>query len=459
MTGGAGVVGQELLAAHHRGDVDRERDEDEEQEGRTEVDAERMERVEARVLGLAAPALGHVGERRRGEQGQPGRTEQDEGTDTSTGRAWTAEVRDHDGQAIAILAGMPHPLITPIMNVTEVSGSGTNPLMTCSSSEQLCTWVLEQTGNSELAMVTDWIVGKPSALVGLIVLGLVVRWLLHRVIDRIVRSAEVGMLPNRLSRKISGGKMGAALNMREDTGYTRRAQRAATMGSLLKSIVSGVIFTVIALMAISELGYDIAPLIASAGIIGVALGFGSQALVKDFLSGIFMIFEDQYGVGDVVDLGEASGTVEAVSLRVTRLRDVNGTVWYVRNGEILRVGNMSQNWARTVLDVTVGYKEDLVRVRRTLEEVAHDLWEDEDFTGLIIEEPEVWGVESLGVDGIVVRVTLKTAPMEQWRIARAMRERVKARFEHEGIDLAVAQRVMWQESAPSAASAEPTEEA
>ena len=353
---------------------------------------------------------------------------------------------------------MPHPLTAPIINVTEVSGSETNPLTTCTDGT-LCTWVLRETGNRTLANVVDWVVGKPSALVGLIIIGLLVRWLLHRVIDRVVKRAEIGMLPNRLSRAITGGKMGTALNLREDAGYTRRVQRAATMGTLLKSIVSGVVITVIALMAISELGYDIAPLIASAGIIGVALGFGSQALVKDFLSGIFMIFEDQYGVGDVVDLGEASGTVEAVSLRVTRLRDVNGTVWYVRNGEILRVGNMSQNWARTVLDVTVGYKEDLVRVRRTLEEVAHDLWDDEDFKGLIIEEPEVWGVESLGVDGIVVRVTLKTAPMEQWGVARAMRERVKARFEHEGIDLAVAQRVMWQESAPSAASAEPTEEA
>ena len=345
--------------------------------------------------------------------------------------------------------------------MTEDSGSETNPLVprtTCTDGT-LCTWVYDQTGNQTAANVTDWVVGKPSALVGLILIGLVVRWLLHRLIDRLVRRAEHGVLPNRLSRAISGGRVGAALNLREDPGYTRRVQRAATMGSLLKSIVSGVVFAVIALMFISELGYDIAPLIASAGILGVALGFGSQTLVKDFLSGIFMIFEDQYGVGDVVDLGEASGTVEAVSLRVTRLRDVNGTVWYVRNGEILRVGNMSQNWARTVLDVTVGYAEDLVRVRRVLEEVAHDLWEDEDFKGLIIEEPEVWGVESLGVDGIVVRVTLKTAPMEQWGVARAMRERVKARFEHEGINLAVAQRVVWQESAPSAASAEPTEDA
>jgi small conductance mechanosensitive channel len=352
---------------------------------------------------------------------------------------------------------MPHPLTAPIIDVTEVSGSETHPLLTCSSDEDLCTWVLEQTGNSQLATATDWVVGKPSALIGLVLIALAVRWVLHRIIDRVVRRAEVGMLPNRVSRAITGGRMGEALNLSEDPGYTRRVQRAATMGSLLKSIVTGTVFTVVALMAISELGYDIAPLIASAGILGVALGFGSQTLVKDFLSGIFMIFEDQYGVGDVVDLGEASGTVEAVSLRVTRLRDVNGTVWYVRNGEILRVGNMSQNWARTVLDVTVGYTEDLVKVRRVLEEVAHDLWEDEDFKGLVIEEPEVWGVESLGVDGIIMRVTLKTAPMEQWGVARAMRERVKARFEHEGINLAVAQRVVWQESAPSAASAEPTE--
>jgi small-conductance mechanosensitive channel len=344
---------------------------------------------------------------------------------------------------------MPHPLTTPIIAMTEVSGSETNP---CETEAQLCNWTWERSGDATLATTVDWVVGKPLALVVLIIIGLVVRWLLHRLVDRVVQKAEHGVLPDRLSRAISGGRMGAALNLREDPGYTRRVQRAATMGSLLKSIITGVVLTVVTLMFIAELGYDIAPLIASAGIIGVALGFGSQTLVKDFLSGIFMIFEDQYGVGDVVDLGEASGTVEAVSLRVTRLRDVNGTVWYVRNGEILRVGNMSQNWARTVLDVTVGYDEDLVKVRRVLQEVAHDLWEDEEFKGLVIEEPEVWGVESLGVDGIVVRVTLKTAPLEQWAVARTMRERVKARFEHEGINLAVAQRIAWQESSPSAAS-------
>src|SRR5918993_920284 len=328
---------------------------------------------------------------------------------------------------------MPHPLTAPIIDVTEVSGSETHPLLTCSSDEDLCTWVLEQTGNSQLATATDWVVGKPSALIGLVLIALAVRWVLHRIIDRVVRRAEVGMLPNRVSRAITGGRMGEALNLSEDPGYTRRVQRAATMGSLLKSIVTGTVFTVVALMAISELGYDIAPLIASAGILGVALGFGSQTLVKDFLSGIFMIFEDQYGIGDVVDLGDASGTVEAVTLRVTRLRDVNGTVWYVRNGEIQRVGNQSQNWARSVLDVGVRYDSDLAKVRSVLQEVARDLWHDDEFGTVIIEEPEVWGVESLLPDRVVVRVTLKTAPLEQWRVAREMRERVKARFDYEGI--------------------------
>ncbi len=315
--------------------------------------------------------------------------------------------------------------------------------MTCSTDEYLCTLVLGWTDNEELATAVDWIVGKPSALVGLVVIGLLIRWALHRIVDRVVQRAEVGMLPGRISRAITGGRMGAALNLTEDPGHTRRRQRAATMGSLLKSIVSGVVYTVVALMAVSELGYDIAPLIASAGIIGVALGFGSQALVKDFLSGIFMIFEDQYGVGDEVDLGEASGTVEAVSLRVTRLRDVNGTVWYVRNGEILRVGNMSQNWARTVLDIRVAYGEDLARVTRVLADVAHDLWEDEDFRGRVIEEPSVWGVQELGVDGVVVRLALKTAPLEQWAVAREMRARIKARFDHEGIEMPFPQQVVW----------------
>jgi small-conductance mechanosensitive channel len=281
----------------------------------------------------------------------------------------------------------------------------------------------------------DWLVGRPLAVLSLVVLGLVVRWLAHRAIDRLVRGAEAGLLPQRLGQlSLRGVSLGEALSW-EDPGATRRVQRAQTLGSLLKSITSGVIVGLVAVMVLSEIGVDIAPILASAGILGVALGFGAQSLVKDYLSGIFMIFEDQYGVGDSIDLGTVSGTVEAVSLRVTRLRDVNGTVWYVRNGEILRVGNQSQNWARTVLDIPVAADADLPRVREVLKDVAHDLWLDQDFTGVVLEEPEVWGVQALTHESTTLRVTLKTAPLSQWRVAREMRERVKARFDHEGIAL------------------------
>jgi small conductance mechanosensitive channel len=270
---------------------------------------------------------------------------------------------------------------------------------------------------------------KSGTLIALALLGLVLQFVAHRLIDRLVRRAEEGVLPDRIAQATLGRN-----TQEPPPGSTRRVQRAQAMGSLLKSITSGVIVAVIFTMMLSALGFAIGPIIASAGILGVALGFGSQTLVKDFLSGIFLIFEDQYGVGDVVNLGEGlSGTVEAVSLRVTRLRDTNGTVWYVRNGELLRVGNMSQNWARTVLDVQVSAHEDLVHVRRVLTDVADDLWHDEDFEGVVIEEPEIWGVEAMTPDAVTLRLTLKTAPMEQWRVARVMRERIKARFDHEGI--------------------------
>ena len=194
--------------------------------------------------------------------------------------------------------------------------------------------------------------------------------MLHRLIDRVVARAEGGVLPGAGS---AGSRVAAhdrpthdRSDARDLAATTRRAQRSKTIGDLFKSIVTGVLVAIIGTMMLSELGVDIAPIIASAGIIGIALGFGAQSLVKDFLTGIFMIVEDQYGVGDVIDVGEAIGTVEAVTLRVTRLRDLNGTVWYVPNGEILRVGNMSQNWSRAVVDVAVAYSEDLNRVKRVL---------------------------------------------------------------------------------------------
>ena len=310
-----------------------------------------------------------------------------------------------------------------------------------------CRFVEKVTGSDSAADWVHLVIAKPGAIVGLILIGFILRALLARVIDRLAARAAEGTVPGVLQNS-KARQMFLETN---SVAIERRKQRAATMASLLKSVSTGVIFTIVSFMVIAQLGYNIAPLIASAGILGVALGFGAQSLVKDFLSGIFMILEDQYGVGDVVNVGEATGTVEAVGLRVTRLRDVDGTVWYVRNGEILAVGNMSQNWARSVLDISISYHEDVDRVTRILRGVAHEMWEDPDYRPNILEEPGIWGVERLDPDAFVVRVVIKTAPLEQWAISRELRQRIKTRFDELGIEIPLPQRVIWQrdDSAPA----------
>lgn len=319
-----------------------------------------------------------------------------------------------------------NPLSIPVPSIPVPMSLFDMPSVCRSSDSWTCAAVYDWTGNETLARGATWLIGKPLAIVVILLIGLLARWVAMRTIDRVVRRAETGVLPHARQT------------------FNRRAQRARSLGSLLKSLVTGLIFGIVVVMVLSEVGMNVAPILASAGVLGLAIGFGAQTLVKDFLSGIAMMIEDQYGVGDVVDLGECSGTVEHIGLRITRLRDVDGTVWYVRNGEILRVGNQSQNWARTVLDINVGYGEDLVQVRNVLQDVAHGLWEDDEYKDVVIEEPEVWGVQDLGPDGVTVRVTLKTAPMEQWAVAREMRARIKTRFEVEGIEFAMPRRVVWQ---------------
>jgi small-conductance mechanosensitive channel len=315
------------------------------------------------------------------------------------------------------------------------------------SGGDLCRLVEDSTHNAWLAQASHWLIAKPLSILGLVLIGLIIRWLLHRTIDKITAAAAEGPLPSVIAR----GRLPQLFTDPNSAAAQRREQRVTTMGGLLKSISTGVIAVIVLFMIVAQLGYNIAPLIASAGIVGLALGFGAQSLVKDFLGGIFLILEDQYGVGDSVNLGTASGTIEAVGLRVTRLRDVNGTVWYVRNGEILAVGNMSQEWARTVLDVPVAFSADLGRVREVLHEVAQAVWEDPEYRPDILEEPEVWGVERWDPDGVVMRLVVKTAPLRQWSVARELRERVKDRFDAEGIEIPLSQRMAWSRDPPPAA--------
>ena len=274
------------------------------------------------------------------------------------------------------------------------------------------TWdILHNRNAAELVKV--WLAQPASAVLRIIFV------LLIAVLVRIVAHRLINKITSRVAQGGGNGKSDAVLL------GERRRQRAKALGSILRNVASVLIFGIAAVTIAGDLGLNLAPVLASAGVLGLAIGFGAQSLVRDFLSGIFMLLEDQYGVGDVIDAGDATGTVEAVSLRVTRLRDVNGVVWHVRNGTINRIGNESQGWARAVVDFPVAYDQDLPQVRQTMKDTADQMWTEPRWHDVIMEEPEVWGVESVSSDAIVMRLVARTLPLRQWEVARELRERLK----------------------------------
>ncbi|MFY9652145.1 mechanosensitive ion channel family protein, partial [Trebonia sp.] len=216
----------------------------------------------------------------------------------------------------------------------------------------------------------------------------------------------------------------------------RRKQRVRALGSVLRSAASVTIFSIAGVTILGDLGINLAPLLASAGVVGIAVGFGAQNLVRDYLSGVFMLVEDQYGVGDVITVGDATGTVETVTLRITRLRSVNGIVWHIRNGAIETVGNESQGWARAVLDFPVPYTADLTTIRTLLADTVAGMWNEPVWRTVMIEKPEVWGAQQVDMTPpptVTMRVVVKTAPLRQWEVEREMRARVKAALDTAGI--------------------------
>ena len=320
----------------------------------------------------------------------------------------------------------------------------------------ICRQVLESTDSEGWARASDVLVAKPAHILLIVVVAWVANHLLHRAIRRFterIANPEAQERIQRLRRHAPD-----ALQSHGPQSL-RSAARATTLSHLLRSATTVVVWTIAGAMILGELGVALGPLIAGAGIAGVALGFGAQSLVKDFISGTFMLIEDQYGVGDIVDAGEATGTVEAVSLRTTRLRDVNGTVWHIPNGNILRIGNMSQQWARALLDVSLATDTDVDHAQDVIKRVADSVWNDSDWHGEILEEPEVWGVERLGPDAIVIRLVVKTKPAEQFTVMRELRRRLLEAFAAEGVELPDPGRVVWVErEAGTSQESEPTPE-
>ncbi|MEU9078085.1 mechanosensitive ion channel family protein [Kitasatospora sp. NPDC048538] len=268
-----------------------------------------------------------------------------------------------------------------------------------------------------------------------LVLRAVVRKLITQLIARMARSHE----------HQEESRLGGLLANTGVVNPERRQQRSEAIGSVLRSVASFTILGTAALMVLSALGVNLAPLLASAGVAGVAIGFGARNLVTDFLSGVFMIMEDQYGVGDEIDTGVATGTVLEVGLRVTKLRGANGEIWYIRNGEVKRIANMSQGWSTASVDVQVGYKEDLLRVEDLIREAAESLSKEAPYDELIWAPVSILGLESVAADSVMVRIEARTAPGKSSVVSRALRQRLKTAFDQAGIKV--------KEETPTAAAA------
>jgi small conductance mechanosensitive channel len=304
----------------------------------------------------------------------------------------------------------------------------------------VCGRVFAWTGNRFAAESAQWVLEVPTRLVVIAVAAFVANRLVRRAIAR-----QLARMTSRSRRAV----------IEDPANVKRRALRLATASSTVGSAATVTIFAIAALIALGELGVNLGPMLAGAGIAGIAIGFGAQNLVRDVLAGLFVVIEDQYGVGDIIDVGTASGVVEEMTLRVTKLRDVEGTLWFVPNGVVTRVGNRTQVWSRAILDIEIAHGADHHRAGEVIKAAADALWREAREGARIIEEPELWGVERISESGVTIRLAVKSAPAEQFRVARLLRSAIKDALEQEGIETPFLQRTVPPGSAGAGAGAEP----
>ena len=326
---------------------------------------------------------------------------------------------------------------------------------TCGSEDNLnavCAFTLRATNNRFVATLAGAVVPALLKIILILILTLIIHRVLKRAIKRFTRAVA--------SRAVTGlGRLTDKVPLAdtEPLDIGRATMRAETLGAVFNSIATVAVWSIAFMLILGAVGVELGPLVAGAGIVGVALGFGAQNVVKDFLAGLFIIMEDQYGIGDVVELRDSvgspgtGGTVEGISLRSTRVRDVEGVVWYLPNGEIRTAGNKSQQWARSLLDVSIAYGADITHATDVIKRTADELWHDENFRDFILEEPEVWGVERLDADAVALRLVIKVQPAKQWAVNRELRARIKTAFDAEGIEIPFTQHTVWLRSEPDRA--------
>ena len=312
----------------------------------------------------------------------------------------------------------------------------------------VCSWVYDRTdGNESLANLSDWLLDRPLQILIIVLVALVLVRFVRRWVERSVR------------RMVNPDREGAADRLRRlgvtppsslvtDIRDPRRETRASVIATVVSGSLAVLIWTVAVISVAGVVGLQLGPLIAGAGIAGVAIGFGAQSLVKDWIAGLFVLLEDHYGIGDVVDLGEVSGAVEHFSLRATTLRSLDGTVWHVPNGTVTRAGNLSQLWSVALLDVGVAYDSDLEAVQMLLHRTAEEVCRTEEFAADVIESPEVLGVEQLGADSVTLRLKVKVVPGRQWALQRALRLAIKQALDRAGVEIPFPQRTVWMRIEP-----------
>lgn len=277
------------------------------------------------------------------------------------------------------------------------------------------------------AFYEDW-----KVLINIVVIVLVAivgRLILNYTIKRIVLQVVAGA-------KSKQNVEDTQALMLSPLAAVRVVQRTRTIGTVLTNIVNVTVLVVAFILVMNQIDANLLPSLALlTAVIGAALGFGAQNIVKDVLNGLFMVVEDQLGVGDVVDLGPATGVVEAVGIRITQVRDVNGTLWFVRNGEILRVGNMSQGWARVIIDLAVPYESDVDEVQERMLDTAVAMSITPKWRSLVMERPEIWGLESISAEALVIRLVVKTRSSAKDNVARELRMRLKIALDEMGVKL------------------------
>ena len=269
----------------------------------------------------------------------------------------------------------------------------------------------------------------PLRIALILVVAVVANWVLRRVLTRTVSQIVRGMKKSQSVDMTSEIQVGPYMK-------ARAVQRTRTLGTVGRHIITWSIIVVAIILVLAQLNVDLAALLTSAGIVAAGLAFGAQNIVKDILNGIFMVFEDQLGVGDVVTIGAINGTVEDVGIRVTQVRALDGTLWFIRNGEILTLGNSSQGWGRALIDITVDAHQDMTKVSDVALSAARELLTSDRFARKVTGEPEILGLESVFGDRATLRLAVRTRPEAQWEVQRGIRAELRRKFKEQNIKLA-----------------------